>query len=163
MTTHVDVDIPSSFISERLTLTLDEMEYGLRHGWIGRQAVIELCATKFEEGLASPREEELALALSGDADRLEEMIDDETPLVAERDKMRLWLYLILAWIYERRNSIGDPLGVVEMVYADFDYPDEIAHLVRYMPPLPGNDLGAAALMSEWKSYIDEETLYLRNR
>ena len=45
-----------------------------------------------------------------------------------------WLYAILTWVYEHRDKLPDPLGIVEELYADFDYPPEISSFVRYMPP-----------------------------
>ncbi len=35
---------------------------------------------------------------------------------------------------ENRETVEDPFAVVEELYADFDYPEEIAGFVRYMPP-----------------------------
>ena len=42
-----------------------------------------------------------------------------------------WLRLLLAWIYENRSVLADPFDLVERLYADFSYPEEIRHLVRY--------------------------------
>lgn len=64
-----------------------------------------------------------------------------------------------AWLFERRASVHDPLGMVEEVYSDFGYPPEIAAFVRYMP-MVGPDLGnreqnEARLYDHWKSYLVE--------
>ena len=69
-----------------------------------------------------------------------------------------WLYLVLAWLFENRRSVNDPLGRVEEIYSDFDYPREIAPFVRYMP-MVGPDLGSrekneARMYDDWKSYLD---------
>ena len=44
-----------------------------------------------------------------------------------------WLCLLLTWIYENREAFPDTLALVEEIYADFDYPKELAPFVRYMP------------------------------
>ena len=72
-----------------------------------------------------------------------------------RDK---WLYLVLAWLYEQRGAVPDPLQTVEEVYADFGYPEEIAGLIRYMP-MDGPDLGSREanerrLFERWRQYLD---------
>lgn len=71
-----------------------------------------------------------------------------------------WLYLVMAWVYEHRSEMGDPLGVVERIYTDFDYPESISGLVRYMPSdIP--DLGSLKanedrLMTCWESFLADE-------
>lgn len=53
---------------------------------------------------------------------------------------------------------NDPVRVVEELYSDFGYPNEIAPFVRYMP-MVGPDLGdratnQARLYDYWKSYLE---------
>jgi hypothetical protein len=52
-----------------------------------------------------------------------------------------WLYLLLEWFFVNKLFINDPLGLVEKIYDDFDYPEEITAFVRYMP-MVGEDLGS---------------------
>lgn len=68
-----------------------------------------------------------------------------------------WLFVALTWLYEHRNDLLDPLQEVEILYADLDYPPEIAHFVRYMP-MVGPDLGSQAacearLFDYWRDYL----------
>lgn len=67
--------------------------------------------------------------------------------------------LVLAWIYENREGVADPLGIVEEIYADFDYPGEVAPFVRYMP-MSGPDLcsrekNEERMYGNWKAYLLE--------
>lgn len=79
--------------------------------------------------------ETLAIASS----RRDESIGDAVNALARKEAEDLsalrerWLYLVLAWIFENRYNIDDPLGEVESVYSDLEYPDEISTFVRYMP------------------------------
>jgi hypothetical protein len=72
-----------------------------------------------------------------------------------RDK---WLYVVLAWILEHRDSYVDPLQIVEYVYADFDYPPQIAGLVRYMPSdevdLGSRERNEERIYENWKAFVD---------
>ncbi len=44
-----------------------------------------------------------------------------------------WLYIILLDLFNKRKELDDPLGRVEEIYENFDYPEEIESFVRYMP------------------------------
>ena len=71
-----------------------------------------------------------------------------------------WLYLALAWLFENRDSVSDPLVQVEMIYADFDYPPEITSLVYYMPcdepDLGSRELNEARIYANWENYLQAE-------
>ncbi len=54
------------------------------------------------------------------------------------DPSRVWLFLVLARLYELRSSSEDPMAEIESVYADFDYPDEIEGFVPFLPAPKGN-------------------------
>lgn len=51
----------------------------------------------------------------------------------EKNVVKKWMYIVLHWIYDNRKVLSDPLGLVEEVYCEFDYPEEIEEFVRYMP------------------------------
>ncbi len=78
-----------------------------------------------------------------------------------------WLYLILKWLYEKRNEIDNVLQIIEEIYELFDYPDSIISFVGYMPSDAG-DLGSPKLNGErlfknWEQYLttfEEEHLFL---
>lgn len=78
-----------------------------------------------------------------------------------------WLYLILKWLYEKRNEIDNVLQIIEEIYELFDYPDSIISFVRYMPSDAG-DLGSPKLNRErlfknWEQYlatVEKEHLFL---
>ncbi len=68
---------------------------------------------------------ELSLALEKLASNMEDYYPEK------------WLYIILNDVFHRKHEFEDPLGEVEKIYADFDYPEEIESFVRYMPPTDG--------------------------
>lgn len=68
-----------------------------------------------------------------------------------------WLYLILKWLYKNRSKYEDPLEIVEELYEEFEYPENMKAFVRYMPSDSG-DLGSLELNRErlyknWKKYL----------
>ena len=76
---------------------------------------------------------------------------------------RKWLYLNLLWLFENKSNIGDPLGAVEEVYANFDYPPEIAGFVRYMPPadgydpsVHGSDENQTRMFDAWSEFLESD-------
>ncbi|MFI8718219.1 DUF2247 family protein [Stenotrophomonas sp. NPDC077464] len=87
--------------------------------------------------------------------RLVEGVDEEA--VA-----RKWLVAMLGNLYEKRDTLADPLGEVERIYADFDYPECMESFVRYMPPADGyvpeshsHDQNIARLFTNWQAFVSE--------
>jgi hypothetical protein len=70
------------------------------------------------------------------------------------------LFLVLNWIYENKSKFKDPLGAVEEVYSDFDYPEDISGFIRYMPSnepdLGSLDLNLKRIDEKWKIYLENE-------
>jgi len=83
---------------------------------------------------------------------------------------RKWLFIILKWVYINRDDYKDPLEEVEIIYADFEYPEVITPFVRYMPPdksyNPRNfeySENINRLYSNWKRYLDIEEAKLSSK
>ena len=155
------VEIPYQFLSQRVDLGWDEIKFGLDHQLLRPKAAIEKATEQLCGTDAAPKEVvELASLAESEpvADLVARLAKAQTPPVEEHVKAK-WLYLALAWLFENRQSLVDPLGMVETVYADFDYPKEIAPFVRYMP-MDGPDLGnreqnEARMFERWKSYLEQ--------
>jgi hypothetical protein len=150
--------IPVEFVKERVLLTPGELVYGYRGGWLEDRDVVGVALAGFEaeRGLPSA-EEELALLLSDDLGRVPELMEEIARSSAEEhDPGTVWLFLALAWLHEHRSEHVEPLEVVEMLYADFDYPEEIEGLVRFMPPPPGAASGHRAIEQRWKGLPESQ-------
>ena len=74
--------------------------------------------------------------------------------------VRRWVFLELKAAYEVRDRLNDPLGVVEQIYADFDYPSSVAAFVRYMPPPRDAPTGEEALLGRWAQFLADEATVL---
>lgn len=153
--------IPYRFVRERTRLSWRDIRFGLVNELLDPEAPVALANDQVDE-LEAPSAALLDLAGVGDdvpTMELVERLAESEPQRSEDEIRHKWLYLALAWIYERRHAYSDPLQRVEEVYADFGYPEQIASFVRYMP-MVGPDLGSREanerrLFERWKQYIDE--------
>lgn len=161
----VRFEFPAEFVVRWVLPTGAELAYGFRHGFLSRADVVAVALEKYKAGVfLSGPEEELALLLSDELDRVDDLVGD-LEIVDEptEQRARVWLFLSLAWLLEHRESFEDPLEVIELLYADFDYPDEIRGLVRYMPPGPGEASGLDALEESWRQYVERTAAEYRER
>lgn len=153
--------IPLHFIEAKLGKpTWRDAVFGLENQLLDPNAVVRLAAERLDLPDPPAALVDLAVADSGapvleDVRQLAEQEDGEDDAASSRR----WLYLVLAWLFEHRDELPDPLQSVEVVYAEFDYPEEVAEFVRYMPT-DGPDLGdrdknEARLVSKWERYLEE--------
>jgi hypothetical protein len=151
-----------AFILAKQTPTWTQLLLGLQESWIENRDIVEIAKNFVREG--DSREAILEIASVTD---LSSSFSFQLSTLAEHEheieeSVRLyWLRIILSWIYENLAMYDDPLGIVEDLYAGFEYPEEIRHLVRYNVPLDGyNPQGFSPqenelrLMKQWKNYLD---------
>lgn len=148
--------IPAAFVVARVLPTGAEMAYGFRHGWLSRADVVAIALAKYQAGKVSCESEEtLALLLSDDLDHVDDLLAElEKSDQPFEEAAQVWLFLALSWLWENRHNYSDPFEVVEMLYADFGYPDAIKDLVRYMPAPSGQAVGLAAIDERWERWLD---------
>lgn len=72
-----------------------------------------------------------------------------------------WRFLLLKWVYEKRDSFTHPLGVVEELYAEFGYPEDMESFVSFLPPSDGWEPmkhsaseNEARLFEKWRVYVE---------
>lgn len=161
----VHFTFPAEFILRWALPTGPELAYGFRHGFITRGDVVVIALQKYKAGLPlSWPEEELMLLLADDYDKADDLIRQlEISDESSEQRARLWLLLSLAWLREHREAFADPLEVIEMLYADFEYPDEIRNLVRFMPPQAGEATGVNAIEDRWRQYLELTAAEYRER
>lgn len=128
-----------------------ELLYGFEHGFVDEKGVSKYaCKTLTEKSsqeaieLASllPHETYLASGL------LQSLADKD--LSPTTDSTKPWIFLLLSFLLEHKEDYEDPLEIVEELYANFDYPEKIASLVRYMPAPEGVEGSEERLFENWK-------------
>lgn len=155
--------IPYSFVRNRLRLSWRDALWGYEHQLIGWSAIVDLATERLSAGSNDPLEIELAGLTKMETYQVGELLRKLASGSPEEDGVfaqRKWLYLLLAWLFENKESVPDPLGEVETVYADFDYPPEIEGFVRYMPVTDAYDPSVHAkdenenrLFGKWREYL----------
>ena len=164
----VKLSIPADFVAAHARLTWREVQYGIETQLLDPSTPVELAVRQLgHEDESSPELLELASLGPNDpfGDELKALAATEPVLDAEHAREKL-LYLSLAWVYDNRASFDDPLQLVEMIYADFEYPADVATFVRYMPSdtpdLGSREANEQRLVDRWKAYLDDTSSRLRD-
>lgn len=123
------------FVLTRVLPRASELAYGIRHGWLGAWDVQAVITARREAGAADPE------ASSG----------------------RVWTYLALAWLMSHRDEYEDPWDAIERLYADFDYPEEMADIVRWTPERRHTKVGLPAMEERWRRLVDHLSAEYRAR
>lgn len=152
-------NIPYEFVVQRAKLGWNEIQFGLDQQLIKPKAAIDKATEQLCGSDAAPKE---LVELAGLAEYepvfnlVSLLAKNEVPPSDVQIKAK-WLYIVLAWLFENRESMPEVLEIVELVYSDFDYPKDIAPFVRYMPmdePDCGSrELNEARMIDHWKSYL----------
>jgi hypothetical protein len=166
----VAFEVSAAFVlAEDVPMTAEDLGYGFEHGFLKPADVVALATHEVGRGVDDD-DDDVVVALGsllrdevGRVPEVLELLDDPERVHDPRESARKWLYLQLKAAYDERERLSDPLGVVEEIYADFDYPSAVASFVRYMPLRPGDEPGAGPLMDRWRNYLAREGLALRKR
>ncbi len=142
------------------TYSWHEILFALNNNIITSEAAIDYAGYIINENVAGYNTVMEMACLNSDEDPkqlIEELIQLENAQTECEVKSR-WLYLILKWLYKKRNEIEDVLEVVEEIYFQFEYPESIKSFVRYLPSEEG-DLGSLELNRErlfknWEKYLE---------
>jgi hypothetical protein len=153
----IQVSLPNTFFKKQFPVSGEELAFGFEKGWVSGTDVVDVLAWWWKQGqLLSPADEEIASLSPNNLWQLPELLEKCQRQNVEKNNPRighLWMYLIVAWLFENISTFPDPLGEIEKVYADFEYPDEIQSLVRYMPAQEGQPVGEKAIISRWGEYV----------
>lgn len=129
------MNIPLSFSMKRAPLTWGDVVWAYHRNILSWKDLVSFADFKLSSGYFNDKEMEISLLgkdriaeISAAADSLAGLNEDR-----ERTAKNKWLYLSLAWLFENKEHMDDPLSVVEGIYTDFDYPPDIQSFVRYMP------------------------------
>lgn len=108
-----------------------DLRYAYAHQLIDAQTVIDHAWRVLSES-GCDNEDIIALASAKVDDPLGPIIDRVAGLgELTPDLVRKWALILAAFINE--SDVADKLEAIEEVYSSFDYPEELAGMVRYMP------------------------------
>ncbi len=163
-------DLTKDFIVRNADLAWQDMLYGLDHGYIDERTVRDLAIEKVRAD-SSLESCEMRLSVLNDSDlyRVREILTQaiSTHTIEQEDRpKRKWCFLSLQWLFEHKDQVADPLGAVDEIYADFDYPEEVAPFVSYESAYPRaahEPTGKDLLLSRWAGYLQKMRSELRSQ
>ena len=162
-----------SFVIKSVTLNWYDILFAIENGYLSCQSAVEHASLQLEVTESySQAVLDLACLKSDEANHLcvvQPYINELADKVSVHDKnvsKQKMLYVILKWVFENRGKYLDPLKLVEIIYADFDYPDAISSFVRYMPPSKPN-MGMTKsknekLFDNWSNFLDMQRAIFAN-
>lgn len=127
-----------------------ELLFGVENNIIGSIDVINYATYILDEGIlgfdlvlkvAIADEYEDVLPYIHELSNLENFEDNQ----AVEDK---WRYVILKELHDKKSNCDNFNEKVEEIYADFDYPEDMAGFIGYMPSIDGKNMEES-----WKEYL----------
>lgn len=149
--------------SEAPWLRWMDVKYGLVHGFLSSAGVVEYATNGLV--INSPAEQyELACLDSNNHDDILACVNRLalSDVSDADDAETVWMFLILLWLFKHRSEYEDPLGVVEDIYADFNYPKSMAPIVRYMPAADPSLVGEHQLIINWSNMMESLRVELQS-
>ncbi len=144
--------LPSTFIIKHQNLSWDDLGFALQNEIVSGKTIVDYAMMKVSSSKYTDDDFELAACNPDDThlvtDKLRFLLSDTNDIEKTTKK---WLYLCLLYLYKNKVNFDDPLQVIESIYSDFNYPEEIKHLIRYMP---NNDGRIVDFDKEWKLFLD---------
>lgn len=164
----LNIVIPYEYVKKLIDVTWNDILFAIEYGFMIRKSAIEH-AFHVIGCDPNPPQNVIDLAWAKDNNAIFLHLDKITNSKVRDDGVckKKFLYLILNWVYENKSQYPDPLGMVEVIYADFGYPTEISEFVRYMPAkepiFDSVDENIDRLFLMWKSYLEQEKIrYLKD-
>lgn len=154
--------IPLQFVQSKSSLNWGDCLWAYKRELLTWKDLIQAALERVENGSSNELEIELANVGKDSVWKVSELAHAlaEQEGNSEEASKQKWLFLCLAWAYENRESIPDPLGAVETIYADFDYPSAIESFVRFLPPSDGyvpaqfsQEQNYQRLMTKWSEFL----------
>ena len=160
----VQFRIPYEFIRTHTRLSWREVLFALERDLIEPGAPVDVAVDRLvDEERSEPTVMDLAgLQRTGHLRaHVERLAASETDFSDDAIREK-WLCISLSWLFVNRSQFSDPLALVAMVYADFDYPEEMADFVRYMPSaepdLGSRELNELRLIRNWERFVESCTV-----
>jgi hypothetical protein len=158
--------LPYKYIATLVKLNWYDLSFVIDHKFLSEESAIEHAIAE----LATEKESVQSvvdLACLGKYESIHPYIDELSSAVSEEEKNKTFpkiLYVLLSWVYDHRRDYQDPLSVVEVIYADFDYPSTIAAFARYMPSnqpvLNTLEANIEQLYDNWHDFLEaQKALY----
>ena len=150
--------IPSAFLMGLARFSVPELRWAYDNGLIGAQTVVDLARAMVAREDSSPElVVQLAEALHADLRDVTQLLENVSPGGDHTEIKRKWTWVVLSWAYERHRDDARAPEVLEELYADLGYPEEMVPFGPYAPAFQGvrdpTDV-RREIMHEWRSYLE---------
>ncbi len=148
----MNLTIDRQFGKRIIDLTWPEVSFAVSKGWMEPGVAVDLAVKALESDSYSQQEVELAALDYSDKYGIVAILEALSPntYAVDNDK---WAKVFVTWLYEHRSELENPIQSLEMLWADFEYPESIAHFANQYSPNESHDRN---LVSEWKRFLDSE-------
>ncbi|MVP02568.1 DUF2247 family protein [Paenibacillus lutrae] len=150
------------YASKLISIGWKDLIFAIDHGFMAQESLIEYAIHLVNTEL-EPAQIVIDIACLNKGDSIYPYLDKlkiETGNKNGKEPCNKFLYLLLNWVYTHKESYSDPFDVVEVIYGDFDYPEEIAGFVRYMPTAEpvyqSLQLNRERMYRNWEQYLKEQ-------
>lgn len=151
--------LPYEYVVSHVSLTWSDILFALEHDLMAKNAAVKYAYDVIEKE-EKPTQTVLALTWVNNEEEIDFYLNELTNQIVEQEdntSQEKFLYLLLNWVFEHKEQFSDPLQMVETIYADFDYPEEISNFVRYMPSsehrLNSVEASIERLFNNWAIYL----------
>lgn len=158
--------IPLQFVQSKSSLNWRDCLWAYKRELLTWKDLIQVALERVKSGSDNVLEIELSNVGKDSVWKVSELAQAlaEQGGNSEEESKQKWLFLCLGWAYENREKIPDPLGAVEGIYADFDYPSVIESFVRFLPPsdeyVPAKfsqEQNHQRLMTKWSEFLSKNS------
>lgn len=150
--------LPSSFVLDKTQLSLSEVRWAYENGLIGAQTVVDVAVSMLTEGLDTS---ELVVNLAGvghaDLPEIKTLLAQVSLPSGTDEIRRKWTWLVLSWAYERHRDDPGAAAMIEELYADLGYPEELASFGPYAPAYQGKRDPVEVrqdILAQWRKYLE---------
>ncbi|MEN8405691.1 DUF2247 family protein [Acinetobacter seifertii] len=155
--------IPTDFINQKVNLSWCDIKWGYENNLITSELPIKKAENIVLTEIYTKAELELSFLIPDQSNDIFPFLNELCSETNEDSMIReKWLYILLSWLWIKRERFEDPLDEVESIYTDFDCPVEMDSFIKYMPPTDGYDPSLYSyaeninrLMKNWESYLQK--------
>lgn len=112
-----------------------DLKFGIERKYIDIYDAVKLAEHYYSEGREDDLTEKIAQVLRDEYDEIMTLFSSISFKSQHELEIsnRKWLYCTLFLLLSQKESVENVFEIIEIIYSDFDYPEAISGLVRYMP------------------------------
>lgn len=149
-----------SFSQTKTNWSWQELLYGMENKIIDRSEVINFATHVLDEGILG-FDWVLKIAIADEYEDILPYIHELINLEDSEDNIMIqdkWRYAILKELYAKKSNYEDFNEKVEEIYADSDYPEDMAGFIGYMPSVDGK-----SMEESWQEYLTSSEEKFENK